>query len=127
MNPLSNGILIIDEVLQSLNMQDTITIHPWIGINEYGGPLYGHSVSMLAIIEEKERVKRLDTGQEVRQKALITIPRTIAPHGAAQRREPIDPRDKIILPSGYTGPILEVMGVVDPETHVPYSFDVALG
>ncbi len=43
------------------------------------------------------------------------------------RQNPIDPRDKIVLPDGTTGPIVDVSGFVDQSTNLPYFSDVSLG
>lgn len=119
------AVAIADKTTKSL--QDTITFEAWIGFTDAGGPEYDSAISILAIIEEKQVLRRLASGQEVMQKATITIPRAVAANGAAERREPIDPRDRITLPSGYTGPILDVSGVTDPLTHRAYMYQVVLG
>lgn len=122
---IRSGIALADKVVTIL--QDTITIAPWTGSDSQGGPTYGTPVSMLAIVEEKQFLRRLGNGQEVTQKAQVTIPRPIADNGTANRREPVDPRDLVVLPSGYNGPILDVNGVTDPQTHNPYMFVIILG
>jgi hypothetical protein len=108
-------------------VQDDIVVYPWIGNTLEGGPDYGDPVTMGAIVYEREYQRRMPTGEEVTQRAELTIPRPIAANGAADRREPLDPRDKIVLPSGYTGPILHVDGLTDPTTHAPFMFVVILG
>lgn len=108
--------------------QDTVLIYPWIGYNTSGGPAYAPTpVPHKAIIEEKTSEYLKSATEVVNQKAVITIPRPIAPNGAAERTEPVDPRDQIVLPSGYTGPILDVNGPIDPKTHAPYMFTIILG
>jgi hypothetical protein len=66
-------------------------------------------------------------GAEVLQIATVTIIGPVAANGADERREPVDPRDRITLPNGFSGPILDVGGVVDPDTGSPYSVQVILG
>ena len=123
---IRKGVALADKMTDSL--QCNVQHFAWIGNNDYGGPDYETSpVIRRGIVEEKEYLRRLPDGQEVTQKASITFPRPIAANGAADRREPIDPRDKLVLPSGYTGPILGVFGVVDPSTQQPYSFEVIMG
>jgi len=107
--------------------QDDITIYPWISDDSDSKPQFGSAVTVSAIVEEKVRKRRTAAGEEILQKALVTIPRPLASNGAANRKEPLDTRDKIVLPSGYTGPILDVNGVIDPSTHKPYMFEVILG
>lgn len=110
-------------------VQDQIQIFRWIGNDDYGQNIYrGIPLIQDAIVEEKERRRVLSNGQEVTQKAEITIPRPISSLGGiVDRREPLDPRDKIILPSGYSGPILDVSGLTDPKTHNPFMITVILG
>ena len=122
---ISNAMKIVDKTTDSL--QDSVRHYPWIGNDTYNAPQYAVYTIRKGIVEEKEYSRRMPSGEEILQKASVTFPRPIAPQGAEGRREPIDPRDKIVLPSGYTGPILGVFGVVDPETHQPYSFEVVLG
>lgn len=123
---IRSAVAVVDAVVNDL--QDDITVYPWIGIGSYGEPSYDTPVTMKAIVEEKESHRPyLVGGEEVIQRATITIPRPVAANGAAERREPIDPRDKIVLPSGYTGPILNVEGITDPSTHNPYMYVILLG
>jgi hypothetical protein len=110
------------------DFQDTVTVYPWIGFDTYGGPSYGAGVPIPeAIIDDRQYLRTLPGGKEILQRASLTIPRPIVPNGAANRFEPLDTRDKIVLPSGYTGPILAVIGPNDPQTHAPFSFEVVLG
>lgn len=122
---LRSGIALVDRATGSL--QVTIVLSPWSGYGSYGEPTYGAPVLMQAIVDEKEGLRRLVNGQEVTQRAVVTIPRPITMHGAVDRREPIDPRDLLELPSGYIGPILDISGPTDPITRAPYMLEVVLG
>jgi len=125
---IRGGMKIIDKATGgSDGVQDTIYISPWIGNTIEGGPDYGPAVPMEAIVNEKEYQRTLASGDEIMQRAEITIPRPVEPNGAAERREPIDPRDLVVLPSGYTGPILHVDGLTDKKTHAPFAFFIILG
>jgi hypothetical protein len=123
---IRSAVATADKVTKTLQ-DSTVLIYPWINSDDNGGPLYDDPISVDAIVEEKQMLRRMSDGQEVMQKASITIPRPIADNGAANRREPIDPRDSIVLPSGYRGIILAVNGVIDPSTHNPYMFQIILG
>lgn len=125
-----------DDIVRSLvglaneitaDLQSQITIHPWTGSNDNAGPIYGTPYTISAVVEEHDRLVRLPSGQEIRQRAEIMIIQPIAANGATGRIEPIDTRDKIILQSGYTGPIRDVMGPTDPSTGNPYVYTVILG
>lgn len=126
------GLPIIDNLTGSL--QAVITIEPWTGSDDYSKPTYGSAVSIPCIIEDASHLRRVGRskedivdGQESQVKTTITIPRPLASNGATGRREPIDPRDKITLPNGSTGPILNIDGVLDPLTSKLYMFTVELG
>jgi len=125
---IRKGVALADQLTGgSDGVQDTVYIYPWIGNTDSGGPDYGSAVEHKAIVEEKEYTRKMADGSEITQKASITIPRPVAANGATDRREPIDPRDKIVLPSGFTGPILNVDGITDPQTHAPFMFQIILG
>jgi len=126
------GLPIIDEMTSSL--QGVIALSAWTGTDDYSKPTYANAVFIPAIIEDQTHLRRVGRskqdvvdGQEVVQKAMVTIPRPVAPNGAANRKEPIDPRDKITLPNGYTGPIMNINGIIDPATGLPYMFEIGLG
>ena len=122
---IRNGIALADSLTASL--QVAIDHYAWISNGTYAEATYATVVSRQAIVEFKQRLYRLASGQEVLQRASIMFIRPIAANGASGRREPIDPRDKIVLPNGYTGPILDVIGIVDPNTDAPYILKVVLG
>jgi hypothetical protein len=114
--------------LLTLDLQVPIQFYAWIGDDTtYGTPVYDDPITMNALVEMKQRVFRDVNGHEIVQRAQITILRPIAPNGAANRREPIDLRDKIVLSSGYTGPIKAVEGLETTLANSPYFAEVTLG
>ncbi len=119
-----DGVATADSITTSL--QVNIRHYAWIGANDRGGPLYASPVTIKAIVDMRPRLRRTSDGTEVMQRCQVTIPRPIRPNGAAGRREPIDPRDKIVLPDGFTGPILDIEGPVDPVTNRPYISDIRM-
>lgn len=120
-----NGVALANRVTGSL--QATVQHAAWTGNQADATGSYAAAVDRQALVEFKQRLRRLPTGQEVMQQATVTFIQPVPANGAAERREPIDPRDVITLPNGYTGPILDVSGVVDPGTDAPYMLSVALG
>lgn len=122
---IKNAVAIADTVTAPL--QVAVDHYAWTGSDDFSKPTYARPVSRLAVVEELQRYRRTETGQEIVQKASITFIRPISANGASQRREPIDPRDKIVLANGYTGPILNVQGITDPGTDQPYMLEVILG
>ena len=125
---LRKGIEIVDTLTGGADgFQDTVTMHPWTGSDDFGGPTFGTPVAILAIIEMKTQQRQLTSGDVVTQHASFLIPRPVAANGATGRFEPIDPRDKFVLPNGYTGPVLSVDGPEDPTTDAPFVTTVVLG
>jgi len=111
------------------DLQDSVSHEAWIGHDGtgYAKPAYAPAVARPALVEMKQRKLRLADGSEVTQNAQLTFIGPVEANGAVGRREPIDPRDRLTLPSGHTGPILDVQGLVDTGTHAPYLLEVALG
>lgn len=120
-----SGVSIANRVTGSL--QATVQHEAWTGVGAYGAPAFDSAATRPAIVEHKTRRRRLESGEEINQVAAVTIIGPIAANGATGRREPIDPRDRITLPNGYIGPILDVQGIVDPSTGLPYMYVVAIG
>jgi hypothetical protein len=108
-------------------LQGDVVHHAWTANAAGGAPTWGTSTTRRALIEKEEQLLRLPGGKEVLQRAKVTFLHPITANGAANRHEPIDPRDKIVLPDGTTGPILLIKGLVDPTTGYPYLFEVSLG
>lgn len=110
------------------DMQVTVQHHCWIGNDSvYGTPLYATPVARQAIVEMKQRTLRLSNGQEILQRASIYFLRPITANGATDRVEPVDIRDKFVLPNGYTGPVKNVEGLENNFPDSPYLVEVMLG
>lgn len=121
----ATGVNIIDEI--TATAQATVQFYPWISDDDYGKPQYATAIPVDVILDLHQRLRRLDTGQDVLQVASFVIPRPVAANGASGRREPVDPRDKFVLPNGYFGPILAVKAPVSGSTGAPYFLEVYLG
>lgn len=125
-NLIRNGVAIANRL--TTDLQVSITHYAWIGQGAtYGEPLYSTPITRTAIVELKQRMIRIPGGEDIWQKASVTFLEPIAANGAAGRREPIDPRDKIVLPDGYTGPIRDVIGLANNFADSPYMIEVILG
>jgi hypothetical protein len=123
---IRSGLKSADKLTASLQVQ--VDHYPWIGTGSQGQPLFPTSpVKRKVIVEYHQRLRRLVGGQEVMQQAVIIIPRPVKPHGADDRSEPIDSRDKIVFPDGTWFPILDVEGVLDPKTGRAYAYFIVLG
>jgi hypothetical protein len=97
----------------ALDLLVEVTLEPWIGSDgDYNEPVFGSPITLEARVSEGALAIRNTLGEEVAARAFVAfegvIPDTTANGSpAAPRRNPIDPRDRITLPSGYTGPIVE--------------------
>jgi hypothetical protein len=107
---------------QLATLQVNVTHEAWIGhADGFGGPMFAPPVALLALVQEGTNQKRTPTGETITTRACVSFLQPVPPNGATGRREPIDPRDRITLPSGLTGPLVENPGaMVDPSTGRPY-------
>lgn len=125
-NIIRNAVSVADDITKSL--QPGISHSAWTGQDVHGTPTYATPVNIDCIVEYKIRDKlQSSTGRVIQSQALVTIIGPVVANGAAGRLEPIDPRDKIVLPNGQTGPIIDIEGIVDPDTNRPYMFQVWIG
>jgi hypothetical protein len=120
-----NVIAIADRVTGSLQVD--VQHLAWTGIDGFGAPTYAPVVIRPAHVEHKQSPIRTRSGDEVTGWHILSFLRPIVPNGAAGREEPIDLRDKLVMPGGDTGPILDVSGYVDRGTLAPYYSTVVLG
>lgn len=118
------GVEIADQQTNSLQAQNIIHV-PWVGSDTSGSPTYGAPTTRRGVVEYK--TQEVDSQDAIKQMTTIQFVGPIAANGAAERREPVDPRDIIYLPNGYTGPILAIEGVNDPTTNSPYTILVTMG
>jgi hypothetical protein len=70
-----------------------------------------------AVVDWNAHRVRTSEGIDAMSRATIQF---VEPH-------PLDDDDSIVLPDGTTGPILDMRGVVDPLTGIPYVTTVYLG
>lgn len=115
-----------DRLTRSLQAQ--VDHVAWTGQDGNTKPTYASAVKRSAIIEQGPVPFRTAEGETIAVKAVVHILETVEANGASDRKEPIDPRDRITLPDGTVGaPIMGAEGVVDPSTGKPYMYTVALG
>jgi hypothetical protein len=124
---IAQGIGVLDDIIVAEEITAGITLEAWTGQNLDGDPTYAAAVPIEALVELRADLKKNDEGTEILSKTKLTITRPIAANGAAGRREPIDPLDKITLPDGTTGPVITTEGLVDGTTDAPYMLEVWLG
>jgi hypothetical protein len=111
--------------LSTETIQVQVQIEPWIGEPlAFGGPpQYGPLVLAQALVQEGLQHTKRSDGTYITTRARLSFldPAAVPPNGAPGRREPIDPRDIVTLPSGLTGHLQELPGVqINPATGQPY-------
>lgn len=112
------------------SFQGIVTHEPWIGQDPLGEDSYDDPVPRRALIVRDPVIRGTAAGQELSLLAVVTFLETIPPHGADGRiDEPIDPRDRITLPDGRTGPIVSIRGFAPmwSEAASPFATRVGLG
>lgn len=114
------------------DIQALVVHSPWIGdlggsASGKGKAAYGAPIPRRAFVNTGAQELKMKDGQSVLIKAKIVFLDPIPPNGAAGRREPIDVQDKIVLPDGTTGPIIDTGGLLDAGTTAPFVNTVFLG
>lgn len=125
------------------DLQGTVLHSAWIRQDAMGKSIYGRRLEGLdiygsynatgvqiprqAVIEQKQRIREIQGRQTLTFAHLIFVGPIEANGMTTERKEPVDPRDIIILPDGTTGPIVDVVGVMDSETSNLYFVEVWLG
>lgn len=101
------------------DLQCTVQYTPKIGVDDFGAPVYGPTVPMQAIVERKQRLVKNREAIDVMSQSYV----------AFLEQVDIDPQDKIVLPGGDTGPILNWTGMMDSESvaGLTYYAEVFLG
>lgn len=122
---IRNGVALADRLTQSL--QPEVTYEAWTGSDGYGGYTYAAPVQIPALIEKSNELVGDADGNEIRAENVISILRPIDPNGAEGREEPIDPRDRVTLPDGATGPIASSETFVDTVSGNGYYHIIYLG
>jgi hypothetical protein len=121
------GIAIANDITEKGDIQKPVTYEAWTGQSGTGAPTYATGASIPAIVEYEVNNIYDRAGQVIPVQAKVTFLRPIAANGATDREEPLDPRDRITLPNGSTGPIVKVGGLIDGGTGNPYMLTVWIG
>lgn len=109
---LTVAVAAADQATAGLGLQVEVSHEAWIGQDGYAKPQYDDPVPLSALVQEGTNQVRTLAGETITTKACLSFLRPLTPNGATGRREPIDPRDRITLPSGYTGPIVDNAGAL---------------
>jgi hypothetical protein len=121
---IRSAVAVADKVTRPL--QSTVAYQRKTGQDVTGAPTYAAAVNLNALIDWKARQVRTVAGILTVSRAVVTFldagALSTATGGAG-----IDDNDKLTLPDGTTGPILDLGGFIDPGTGVPVATEVFLG
>lgn len=120
-----SGVAIAKSV--TADLQVTVEHEAWTGVDGYAAPTYASAKKRQALVERTQRVIRTATGENQVARVRVLFLEPIKANGADGRVEPIDPRDRLTLPDGTVGQILDVSGMFDPTTDAPYFCEVFCG
>lgn len=127
MSLVSDLIGLASEITKDFDLQAKAKIERWISSSETGKYTYSIPIFIDCIEDSKQRIITTSTGQPITIMSSLTFLDPIPSQGASGRREPIDPRDRITAPSGFSGPIVDVGGTINPETGRGFITEVMLG
>jgi hypothetical protein len=121
---LRAGVAIADGILKPLEAD--VTLERYIGTDGYGSDLWAPPVLMKAICDWKQTQVRSASGTVSMSRVTVTFI-DIKEMEAKTNGEGINDQDKITLPDGTTGPIIDMAGFIDAGTGQPLATDVFLG
>lgn len=124
LDALRVGVKIADGVTKPL--QPTVTLEVYAGSDSYGTDHYMTAVQLRAIVDWKQKQVRTSSGiLSVTRASVMFL--DVAALAVATAGQGIDDNDKITLPDGTTGPILDMAGFIDAGTGQPLATEVFLG
>ncbi len=112
---VASGVALANSLTSDL--QHDVVHEAYEGPNDQGAPTYGSAVQRPALVEHRQRQVRGDEGNVVMARAKVSFLHPVR----------IGPLDRITLPDGTTGPILDIEGMVNGSTGAPYMLEVWLG
>ena len=121
---LRSGVAIADGILKPLECD--VSVERYGGTDGYGSDYWLPAVSMKAICDWKQTQTVTATGSLSLARVVVTF-LDIKEMVAKTNGEGISDQDKITLPDGTTGPILNMAGFIDAGTGKPLATDVFLG
>lgn len=123
-----NALATADKITgASDGLQCEIDHEAWTGMDGYGKPTYASAKTITALVSRRQVPIRTSSGETLTSRTQITIVQPLKANGTDGRTEPIDLRDRLTLPDGTTGKILDIQGFLDPSTGRPFGHEVFLG
>jgi hypothetical protein len=124
---IANGVALAHKITNDGGLQASVTLEQWTGTDGFSKDTFASGVVYPAIVEKKDLLRDTSADQDVVVEHVITFICPITNNGATGRREPIDARDRLTLPDGQSGLILDVQTVLNPSTGKGFYQQVTLG
>jgi hypothetical protein len=86
------------------SLQVAVTYKALVSTDATGEKVFGGPVSRMALVQEGKRIVTTQDGRTVPIRAIVTF----FPEADGEEPPAIGPHDMIVLPSGNSGPIVEV-------------------
>jgi hypothetical protein len=124
---LRDGVKTIKDLTGGI--QVLVQHRAWQGYTDASGTeTFSDPISRRCIVSTQQKELQTSSGETVTVMATLNFLGDVEPNGAVGRKEPFDPRDIIVLPDGFTGPIIDTpSGVMDPKTNRGFTHKVMLG
>lgn len=106
-------------------LECTVTYERYLSADAYGAITYAAGVPLLAALDGRQTQRRLPSGILTGSRATLTFT-DVAALSTASAGNGVSDKDRITLPDGTTGPILDVGGYIDPGTGLPFATEVYL-
>jgi hypothetical protein len=120
---LRSGVAVADSILKPL--QADVSVERYLGTDGYGTDLWAPAVLMKALVDYTTRAPDTYSGDPFVKVILTFI--DINEMVAKTDGKGINDQDKITLPDGVTGPILNLAGFMDAGTGRLLATEVFLG
>lgn len=122
---LRSGVKVIDKIVKPL--EPSVSYMRYVtNADGYGTNSYAPAVSLRAVVDWKQRQVRTAAGILSVSRAMVMF-LDINALNAATGSAGIGDNDRIVLPDGTTGPILDMSGFIDAGTGHPLATEVYLG
>jgi len=121
---LRSGVAIADGILKPLECD--VSVERYGGTDAYGTDVWLPAITMKAICDWKQSQSTTSSGALTLSRVVVTFI-DIKEMVEKTNGQGISDQDKITLPDGTTGPILNMAGFIDAGTGKPIATDVYLG
>lgn len=121
---LRSGVKIADQ--QTKSLQTTVTFEKHLGDDGYGNDTFGPKQYLPALCDWRSRQVRTMQGELTVTRMILTF-LNVEDVARVTNNEGIHEEDRITLPDGSTGPILDLSGFIDPGNCQPLATEVSIG